>query len=201
MILYPVDAVRNVSIASIVALQIFTPEDCRRLIDAANPERWEEGQVGAFDQRQVYGRDAQLRSMRQQPLPAFKDGFPFNVIAKAIGDANSERWRFELTGFVTDDRPWLMRYEGGRKDHFDWHVDLGQSVNASRKLSFSVQLSDENEYEGGDLEFLNVKFEPGSLRKQGYMVLFPSFWTHRVAPTTRGVRHAAVGWVHGPSFR
>jgi hypothetical protein len=37
MILYPVDAVRNAAIASIVGLQIFTPEDCKRLIDAAGP--------------------------------------------------------------------------------------------------------------------------------------------------------------------
>ena len=202
MILYPVSPVRNLSIASMVALQIFQPEDCQRLIDAANPERWEEGQVGVLDERRTnYGREAQARSMRQQLLPVFKDAFPLNVVAQAVSDANSERWRFELTGFVTEDRPWLMRYEGGRKDHFDWHVDLGQSVNASRKLAFSIQLSDEKDYEGGDLEFLNVRFEQAALRKRGTMVLFPAFWTHRVTPTTRGVRYAAVGWVHGPSFR
>jgi len=202
VLLYPVDAVRNRAIVGIFAQQVLASEECRRIVAAAHPDRWEEGLIGAHDAGQpAFRRDRRLRSMRQQTLPVFKDGFPLAQIAAAIGQANSDSWRFELTGLVAEDRPWLMRYEGGRGDHYDWHVDLGQSINASRKLSFSIQLSEEGDYDGGDLEFLNLGLEPGKLRRQGTLVLFPAFWTHRVTPTTRGVRYAAVGWVHGPSFR
>ena len=87
------------------------------------------------------------------------------------------------------------------KSHYDWHVDMGRSYAASRKLGFTIQLSNSSDYDGGNLEFHNVEADPQSMRKKGTMAIFPTYWLHRVTPVTRGTRDAVVGWVHGPSYR
>jgi PKHD-type hydroxylase len=80
-----------------------------------------------------------------------------------------------------------------------WHTDSipGDTV---RKLSFTIQLTDPTEYEGGDLEFMPAISDP-KIKQQGMITIFPSFMTHRVTSVTTGVRHAIVGWIHGPDFR
>jgi len=78
---------------------------------------------------------------------------------------------------------------------------MGRFHSASRKLSFSLQLTDGAEYDGGDLEFFNAAADRATFRKAGTMVIFPSYWMHRILPLTRGQRDVMVGWVHGPSYR
>ncbi|MEZ4934586.1 MAG: hypothetical protein R2788_20975 [Saprospiraceae bacterium] len=59
-------------------------------------------------------------------------------------------------------------------------------------MSITVQLSDENSYEGGDLQFMinqNVVTAP---RKQGICGRFPSFIMHRVTPITKGKRRSGL---------
>jgi PKHD-type hydroxylase len=64
-----------------------------------------------------------------------------------------------------------------------------------------VQLTDPDEYEGGELE-LCLGGEPFVVpREQGTLITFPSYVLHRVKPTTKGTRHSLVGWVTGRPFR
>ena len=93
-------------------------------------------------------------------------------------------------------------------EHYNsWHTDthLHADSNASqRKLSISIQLSDPNDYEGGDLEFCdgNLSCIPREkLRGKGTVIIFPSFVTHRVTPVTKGVRHSLVSWCEGSAWR
>jgi hypothetical protein len=88
----------------------------------------------------------------------------------------------------------LSEYQVG--DEYDWHLDLGPGPASRRKLSLSVQLTEPNEYEGGDLEIKGVHNIP-ALRKRGSVIIFPSFLLHRVTPVTRGVRRSLVAWVPG----
>ena len=83
------------------------------------------------------------------------------------------------------------------KGHYDWHVDAGNGNVATRKLSFTLQLSDPSTYEGCDL-LVNDHATPitGS-REQGSINFFPSYMTHKVTPIEKGVRYALVIWVHG----
>ena len=39
------------------------------------------------------------------------------------------------------------------------------------------------------------------IMKKGSIIVFPSFFTHRVAPVTKGTRLSLVAWVSGPLFR
>lgn len=92
----------------------------------------------------------------------------------------------------------LVRYlEGG---HFSWHTDTGVGVTSTRKISISIQLSEPKDYEGGALEFSGLG-EPSLARGLGTAIAFPSFFSHRVQPVSRGERWSLVGWIHGPAFR
>jgi PKHD-type hydroxylase len=58
-----------------------------------------------------------------------------------------------------------------------------------------------NDYEGGDLEFLNSVTKKADLRKKGSIIIFPSFLAHRVTPVTKGTRLSLVGWIHGETYK
>ncbi|MDA8015328.1 MAG: 2OG-Fe(II) oxygenase, partial [Gammaproteobacteria bacterium] len=66
-----------------------------------------------------------------------------------------------------------------------------------------VQLSDADEYEGGDFQMHYVKAHPPAdiIRKRGTVLIFPSLLLHRVTPVTSGVRYSLVGWYVGPSWK
>ncbi len=117
---------------------------------------------------------------------------------------------YALTGLGAEDPPQIMRYAPG--DGFEWHFDCGVDAPpyGTRKLSFSVQLSDPSAYDGGDLELAayQLGYDPAVLtaqraaaRGRGALIAFGAFHVHRVCPVTRGVRYALVGWIHGPAFR
>ena len=71
-----------------------------------------------------------------------------------------------------------------------------------RKLSFSIQLSDPEDYEGGELEF-NVNNEERFFapNKKGTVIIFDSRIQHRVLEVKSGVRKSLVGWVVGPRWK
>ena len=71
-----------------------------------------------------------------------------------------------------------------------------------RKLSFSLQLSDPDQYTGGELEFIDnsgkTMFAP---KQRGTMVVFDSRLKHRVRRVKSGLRKSIVGWVVGPRWK
>ena len=92
----------------------------------------------------------------------------------------------------------FIRYTDG--EFFDWHLDMSPNGSMRRKLSFSIQLTPDAEYDGGDLEFFPEVRLP-SARKVGSVIVFPPFVPHRVTPVSRGTRYALVGWLYGPPFK
>lgn len=76
-------------------------------------------------------------------------------------------------------------------------------VNAeySRKLSFSLQLSHEDEYEGGELQFLSSEGLFTAKKNRGKLVIFDSRTSHRVRRVKSGTRKSLVGWAIGPRWR
>jgi PKHD-type hydroxylase len=107
------------------------------------------------------------------------------------------RWfKFDLFGLV--DEIQFARYGVG--DSFGWHLDTGGGQTSTRKLSMSVQLSDDGEYAGGDLDLCACpQLDPR--RRRGTIIVFPSFLAHQVTPVTRGTRCSLVAWAHGPPFK
>lgn len=121
----------------------------------------------------------------------------YNKLASLAVSCNSERYWFDLLGFHQELQ--LTRYSEG--DFFDWHLDFGAGGISSRKLSMTIQLSDPDEYEGGDLQFMINDKIVDAPREKGTIIIFPSFIIHRVTPITKGTRQSIVGWVAGPPYR
>ena len=111
--------------------------------------------------------------------------------------SNNDHYWFDLLGFHQELQ--LTRY--GEGDFFDWHLDFGKGEISARKLSLTVQLSDPDEYEGGDLQFMINEKIVNAPRQKGTIIVFPSFIIHRVTPITKGTRQSIVGWVSGPPYR
>jgi PKHD-type hydroxylase len=111
------------------------------------------------------------------------------------------KWNFELS------YPQNVQYAKYFPDqHYAPHSDdlIRKDCNEMRKLSVAIQLSNPNDYEGGDFIIENDIGEYELLqnfRKRGSVIVFPSVIKHGILPVVRGVRHSVVCWVVGPKFR
>ena len=94
----------------------------------------------------------------------------------------------------------VARYDGAESGFYDWHFDFGPA-KPLRKLSISVQLSNSEDYDGGDLEMLYGNVPTKLDRTRGAFIIFPSFMLHRVTPVTRGTRWSLVAWILGKRWR
>jgi len=142
-------------------------------------------------------KSKKVRNVEQQVLPISDKGWPLTRILELARQANNARFKFDISGFLDIDAPMLMKYEKG--GHYDWHIDTGNKV-CHRKLSFTLQLSDSKDYQGGDIEFMGSKVNTKAMRQKGTIIVYPSFVPHRITKITKGIRHAIVGWIHGPTF-
>ena len=124
--------------------------------------------------------------------------FIYEKIINLMKDSNQKMWNFHITNLV--DQLQLTEYqEGLEPGHYDWHMDFGNNAS-TRKISLSIQLSDENDYEGGELEFMMHRSIIKAPREKGTAIFFPSYLTHRVNKVTKGTRRSLVFWFHGPPF-
>lgn len=127
--------------------------------------------------------------------------FIYDKIVFLLKDANKNMWNFNITNII--DKLQLSEYEGDNRQeeqgHYDWHMDFGEN-NSTRKISLTVQLSNENDYENGDLEFMVHRTILKAPREKGSVIIFPSYLTHRVTNVTKGKRKSLVFWIHGPPF-
>ena len=123
----------------------------------------------------------------------------FDRIAYGTLEANAEMmWNFDLCGF--GDTLQYTQYFGENEGHYSWHADIGPGVS-HRKLSVIVQLSDEEDYEGGDVDIKVGSRDITLPKEKGGVIVFPSFLLHRVLPITKGNRKSLVAWVAGPNFK
>tara|TARA_Y100001963_G_scaffold136204_1_gene198618 strand:- start:1676 stop:2293 length:618 start_codon:yes stop_codon:yes gene_type:complete len=113
----------------------------------------------------------------------------------------------------------------GPGEYYNWHQDgdidtafkpqlqassgtnLSQDIftvqgECVRKLSFALQLSDMDEYTGGEVEFMDSSDKPFLAPKQrGTLIIFDSRMKHRVRKVKTGLRKSLVGWVVGPRWK
>lgn len=67
--------------------------------------------------------------------------------------ANEENFNYNINSFGNRPVQYTSYSEG---EYYNWHVDSPiVSKNLLRKLSFSLQLSDPEDYSGGELQFLS----------------------------------------------
>jgi PKHD-type hydroxylase len=87
----------------------------------------------------------------------------------------------------------LNRYAAGME--YGAHVDAPYIDGVRTDLSFTLFLSDPDEYEGGELIVDSAGAEDAVKLAAGALALYPSTSVHRVARIERGERLCAVGWI------
>ena len=127
----------------------------------------------------------------------------FKKIISAIHKVNQENFDMILK-FVEDLQ--FLEYTAHQRGFSAMHNDCGNKGRLKnfvdiRKLSFTIQLTDEEEYEGGELIFYKNGEEKVAPKTKGTIIFFESDIMHEVKPVTKGTRHALVSWVQGPNLR
>ena len=123
----------------------------------------------------------------------------YHAVKNVINDVNNESYQYDLSDKYDIQ---ILKYRPG--GHYEWHIDYGicWHPGLDRKLSISIQLSNESQYEGGELEIRNWKGDNITAPKMlGSAIVFDSRVTHRAKPVTEGERIVLVGWASGPKLR
>ena len=120
--------------------------------------------------------------------------------------ANKDNFLYDISHIENEMIQYTQYNEG---DYYNWHTDMdicdiNEPDQLVRKLSFTLQLTNDDEYTGGDLEFAD--FDDSTYRfsvpkSRGTVIVFDSRTPHRVLPIKSGVRKSLVGWVVGKRWR
>lgn len=144
-------------------------------------------------------RDSRVAWIAHEPGGAPESAWLYLALMEHVQAANVH-FGLDIWGFAEH----LQYSEYAAGGRYCWHMDCGVSPDEKprppRKVSFTLQISRPAEYEGGDLEFLLADRFRAS-RERGAMIIFPSYFPHRVNTVTSGLRKSLVGWVCGPEFR
>ena len=157
-----------------------------------------------FEEQEAQVLDGQTKTqIRNNSIYALDDEKFRAIVFDWVQTVNLEMgWLFDLTGL---ENLQLSKYT--MQERYGWHHDV-QPGNKCRKLTFNVVLNED--YQGGDFQFSwgspsapyrkRVIPEP-ALKRAGKIVIFPSYYYHRVQPVIKGVRYSLTGWAWGPPFR
>jgi Rps23 Pro-64 3,4-dihydroxylase Tpa1-like proline 4-hydroxylase len=122
------------------------------------------------------------------------------IIWHYVWEANKNNFNYDIDGIHGQVQ--LTSYSPG--EYYQWHMDDMNEFEdiGNRKLSITIQLSDTEDYEGGQVQFLTSDNKPFfGPRSKGSIIVFDSRMKHRVLPVTKGVRKSLVAWIGGPSWR
>ena len=162
------------------SVAVLTGEDCDRVL----------AERGAYAPGLLYGgeRNEQHRRCEQATLSGDL-GWMLEALGPALRAAREE---LHAGALRASEPPIVAKYTTG--DHFDWHVD--EQGRTDRTLSCTVQLTDPDDYAGGDMEIMQPLGDRTvtAPRGRGIATFFPSTCLHRVKPVTRGERAALVMW-------
>ena len=177
---------------------IFTPEQCKMIIAAGRAEPKQDAYVGNKQGIKGGVLDTKTRTSHISWIPFSKTPEMYKDIERIMKTTNGNHFGFD--GMTITEMAQYTEYpEGG---FYDWHVDNDvnfQHEPPVRKISMTLLLSPESEFEGGDLELM----AEGRVAKikQGHAIFFASFIRHRVKPVIRGNRKSLVMWFGGTPFK
>ena len=175
---------------------IFTPKQCQMIINAGRSEPKQNASVGGREGKS--GIDTETRTSHISWIPFSKTTEMYKDIEKVMKTTNGNHFGFDGMQ-ITEMAQYTEYPEGG---FYDWHIDSDTNFvhePTVRKISMTLLLSPDNEFEGGDLEIM--KEGQAAKLKQGHAIFFASFIRHRVTPVIRGNRKSLVMWFGGTPFK
>ena len=177
---------------------IFTPKQCQMVINAGRSEPKQTAYVGNDKNTKGGVIDTETRTSHISWIPFSKTPEMYKDIEKVMKTTNGNHFGFDGMQ-ITEMAQYTEYPEGG---FYDWHIDSDTHFAHEptvRKISMTLLLSPENEFEGGDLELMK-EGRPAKL-KQGHAIFFASFIRHRVTPVIKGTRKSLVMWFGGTPLR
>ena len=199
------------------------PEDIVNILDKDLADNFD----FTMDESKLMGQQVRKDKRNSDNAWISSDHWIAGFLWHYVNKANQENFLYDLT-HIDGESLQYTRYAEGQ--YYSWHNDAGlpqyykpmSDKNSSgsyenennhrdflsrncemiRKLSFSLQLSDPDDYEGGNVEFIDETDKSFiGPRQRGAIILFDSRTKHRVNKVTKGVRRSIVGWVLGPRWK
>jgi len=162
-------------------------EICDYIVNNIDHNLYEKGTTA--NDNKILSRNVNIQFIKDNWINALLQGY--------IRYANSKNFHYDLSDNDKESTQ-ISKYSKG--EYYKRHQDFGAKDHLTRKLSLTVQLSDEDDYEGGDLVFIQDIAEYKEIkafRGKGSVIVFDSRVIHEVTPVTKGVRYSLVKWYHG----
>ena len=195
---------------------VIPPKICDDIIEYGKSQQEQIALTGDYDPNKVSDDDIKdISKKRKSNVVWMDDPWIYKEIHPLVHAANQNAgWNFQ---WDFSESCQFTKYK--LNQFYDWHCDSWNkpydkpnepnSHGKIRKLSVTVSLSDETEYEGGDFEFDFRSADDGSnqpqickeIKPKGSVVVFPSFVWHRVKPVISGTRYSLVMWNLGQPWK
>jgi PKHD-type hydroxylase len=174
----------------------FSKEECQTIIDIAK----DKGLVKGTTKGESDVRDSKISWL----YPSDGMDWVFRRVTDITLNLNERFFKFDLFGLNEGFQ--FTNYESP-SGKYGKHIDRAINLPV-RKLSVSIQLTNPDEYEGGELKLHNGQVNQDSNeegivmnKEQGTLILFPSYTLHEVMPVTKGERNSLVTWATGKQFK
>jgi len=177
---------------------IFTPSQCQDIINVGHQQKSEDAKVGHQDKPGGnYDTKKRITTVSWIPFKVMPD--MYKIIERSMMQVNGNHFGYE--GMTITEPAQFTEYPKG--GFYDWHIDADincQFEPPVRKISMTILLSNQSEFEGGDLEFMTEGNKPPQLI-QGQAIFFCSLIRHHVSKVKKGIRRSLVMWFGGPPFK
>lgn len=173
---------------------VLSNKDIAQLLSYVDTQPVHSGRLG--DGR----NDSEVRRSKVLFLPINKETkWIYNKVSHIVNGVNQRDFNFTLSAIQPMQ---YTEYHAADNGTYTDHLDWSPNVISPRKMSLSIQLSDDAEYEGGELQIKLTSHAPiTASRTKGDALVFPSFLLHGVTPVTRGTRKSLVVWATGPEWQ
>lgn len=172
---------------------------CEELI--INEMMLKEATVGNRDDLSILDESKRKSKVSWTSKNNWINGFCYHYIL----EANLANFNYDIYGFQHQEMQYTVYNEG---EYYGWHfddeltADMGEKNDLKRKLSFSLQLSNPDDYDGGNMQIRSFEDTLYEVPKErGVIVIFDSRARHRVTKVKSGCRKSLVGWVGGPRWK
>ena len=178
---------------------LFTPSQCQDIINMGHQQKAEEAKVGSSREYKEGKHDTKMRITTISWIPFKALPEMYKIIERTMLQVNGNHFGYE--GMQLTEPAQFTEYPKG--GFYDWHMDADVNCKFEppvRKMSMTILLSPQEEFEGGDLEFMTEGNKPPQLL-QGQAIFFCSLLRHRVSKVKKGIRRSLVMWFGGPPFK
>ena len=171
----------------------FTKEECKKIIQIAKKKGMIKGTTLRDQSSKLGVRESKISWL----YPSDNMAWVFRRVTDIVLNLNERFFNFDIFGL---NEGFQFTHYKAPSNKYGKHVDRSSDFIV-RKLSISIQLTDPKEYEGGELYL--YEDDQGVLmdKKQGTLIMFPSYVLHEVKPVTKGERNSLVTWVTGNQFK